>query len=150
MNNQTSWAKSAANLCLEFGEEDGIDPRYLTNKSARKTPPYKLLQLCKECSRTVALVLSGEVSQPLLRELQVLSVKPDKHEQTLCVTLAHLSDDKAISADDVVVALQPVQGLLRCALAQALNRKHVPGLRFHYAGKVSEAYQGGGECLSKR
>ena len=88
MKNQTNWAVSAASLCVEFGEEDGIDPRYLVKESRSKTS-HKTLQLCKEASRIVTLVLVGETQHPLLRDLYVLSVVPEQEGQSLCVTVAH-------------------------------------------------------------
>jgi ribosome-binding factor A len=140
MKNQTSWASTAADLCVEFGEEDGIDPRYLVKNSRPKTS-HKTLQLCKEVSRIVTLVLAGETQHPLLRDLHVLSVIPEQEGQSLCVTVAHYASDVQVSDDEILSALKQVQGLLRCALAQALNRKHTPVLRFRYAGVVGK---GGG------
>ncbi|ESS67240.1 hypothetical protein MGMO_169c00020 [Methyloglobulus morosus KoM1] len=140
MKNQTRWASSAASLCVEFGEEDGIDPRYFVKESRPKTP-HKTLQLCKEASRIVTLVLAGETKHPLLRDLHVLSVVPEQEGQSLCVTVAHNGNDLQVSGDEILAALKRVQGLLRCALAQAVNRKHTPVLRFRYAGVVGK---GGG------
>lgn len=140
MKNQTSWASTAASLCVEFGEEDGIDPRYLVKEPRSKTS-HKTLQLCKEASRIVTLVLAGETQHPLLRDLYVLSVLPEQEGQSLYVTVAHSGDDLQVSSDEILAALKQVQGLLRCALAQAVNRKHTPVLRFRYAGVVGK---GGG------
>ena len=140
MKNQTSWAANAATLCVEFGEEDGIDPRYLVKEPRSKTS-HKTLQLCKEASRIVILVLAGETQNPLLRDLHVLSVVPEQEGQSLCVNVAHYGNDLQVSGDEIRAALKRVQGLLRCALAQAMNRKHTPVLRFRYAGVVGK---GGG------
>ncbi|MBK8815623.1 MAG: hypothetical protein IPN42_09040 [Methylococcaceae bacterium] len=140
MKNQTSWAATATSLCVEFGEEDGIDPRYLVKESRPKTS-HKTLQLCKEASRIVMLVLAGEIQHPLLRDLHVLSVVSEHEGQSLYVTVAHNGDDLQVSGDEILAALKQVQGLLRCALAQAVNRKHIPVLRFRYAGVVGK---GGG------
>jgi ribosome-binding factor A len=139
MKNQTSWVANAADLCVEFGEEDGIDPRYLVKEPHSKTS-HKTLQLCKEASRIVTLVLAGETQHRLLRDLHVLSVVPEQEGQSLYVTVAH-RDDLQVSSDEILAALKQVQGLLRCALAQAVNRKHIPVLRFRYAGVVGK---GGG------
>ena len=140
MKNQTSWATTAASLCVEFGEEDGIDPRYLVKEQRSKTS-HKTLQLCKEARRIVTLVLAGETQHPLLRDLHVLSVVPEQEGQSLCVNVAHYGNDLQVSGDEIRAALKRVQGLLRCALAQAMNRKHTPVLRFRYAGVVGK---GGG------
>ncbi len=45
MNNQLRWTKNAARLCADIGAEDGIDPRHLAAKQARKKTPRKNLQL---------------------------------------------------------------------------------------------------------
>ncbi len=140
MKNQTNWAVSAASLCVEFGEEDGIDPRYLVKEPRSKTS-HKTLQLCKEANRIVTLVLVGETQHPLLRDLHVLSVVPEQEGQSLYVTVAHSGDDLQVSGDEILATLKRVQGLLRCALAQAVNRKHTPVLRFRYADVVGK---GGG------
>lgn len=135
MNNQHRWEKNAACCCAEFGAEDGIDPRYIT-KQARKKSSRKELQLCKEATRIVSLVLTGETGQPLLRELLVLSVQPEHDGQSLSVTVGHYAAD--ISATEVLDALKNVQGLLRTALAHALHRKHTPALSFHYVGVLGK------------
>jgi ribosome-binding factor A len=140
MKNQTSWAATAASLCVEFGEEDGIDPRYLVKESRSKTS-HKTLQLCKEASRIVTLVLAGETQHPLLRDLHVISVVPEQEGQSLCVTVAHYGNDLQVSGDEILAALKRAQGLLRCALAQAVNRKHTPVLSFRYIDVIGK---GGG------
>ena len=140
MKNQTSWVASAADLCVEFGEEDGIDPRYFVKESRSKVS-HKTLQLCKEASRIVTLVLAGETQHPLLRDLHVLSVVPEQEGQSLYVTVAHYGNDLQVSVDEILAALKQMQGLLRCALAQAVNRKNSPTLRFRYAIVVGK---GGG------
>jgi ribosome-binding factor A len=137
MNNQLRWNKNAAQLCAEFGAEDGIAPRYLVTKQARKKSSRKELQLCKEATRIVSLVLTGETGQPLLRDLQVLSVQAE-HESQLCVTVGHYATDIQVSDTEVLKELNRVQGLLRTALAHALHRKHTPALSFHYVGVLGK------------
>jgi ribosome-binding factor A len=137
MNNQLRWHKNAAQLCAEFGAEDGIDPRYLVTKQARKKSSRKELQLCKEATRIISLVLTGETRQPLLRDLQVLSVQAE-HEGQLCVTVGHYATDIQLADTEVLKELNRVQGLLRTALAHALHRKHTPALHFHYVGVLGK------------
>lgn len=143
MNNQSNWAQSAANLCLEFGEEDGIDPRILARKNERKIVRHKDQQLCKEAGRIVSLVLAEAVNHPLLCDLHVLSVASEQDGQRLCVTVAHSGVVVEVTETEVVAELKQIQGLLRCALAQAITRKQVPILTFRYAGVVSPVRQGG-------
>lgn len=138
MSKNSNWAKSAASLCLEFGEEDGIDPRYLTKKSAPKKTGLKTLQLSKEIQRTVTLVLAGEIHDRLLRDLQVVSVEPEQDRQLFVVTVCHTEADDSCSKQEVLAALKRSQGLLRYTLAQAINRKKTPMLRFNYIGVIGK------------
>lgn len=138
MSKNPSWAKSAAKLCLEFGEEDGVDPRYIINKSAFKKTGLKTFQLGKEIQRIVTLVLAGEVHDRLLRDLQVASVAPEQGGQLFVVTVCHTEPDYSFSEQDVLAALKRSQGLLRCTLAQAINRKKTPMLRFNYIGVIGK------------
>lgn len=132
MNNQLRWTKNVTSLCAELSEEDGLDPRYTIAKTARKKTTRHNLQLCKQASRLISLVLIGETGQPLLRDLQVLSVQPEGDGQQLCVSVGLYEDDTKVSEAQVLEALKSVQGLLRSALAHALHRKHTPALSFHY------------------
>lgn len=138
MNNQLRWTKNAAHLCVDIGAEDGIDPRYLAAKYARKKMPRKNLQLCKEAARIVSLVLTGKAQQALLRDLLVLSVEPEGEGQCLCVTVGQYALDTDVSETEVLAALEAVKGLLRSAFAHALHRKHTPILRFRYAGVLGK------------
>lgn len=143
MNKSTHWVQSAAQLCLELGEEDGVDPRYLKNKMARKTQPNKAWQLCKEASRIFNLMLGGEINRPLLRDFQVLSVVPEPYGTALRVTVAHDGFCHEFTDAEIIAELNRVRGVLRCALAQAVNRRHTPRLTFVYAGAI-QTKQGGG------
>jgi ribosome-binding factor A len=138
MNNPLRWTKNVGNLCAEFGEEDGIEPRYLTAKQASKKVSRKNLQLCKEAARIIALVLTGEAKLPLLRDLQVLSVEPEADGQQLCVSVGLYANDVQVSEAQVLESLHQVQGLLRSALAHALHRKHTPTLNFRYVAVIGK------------
>jgi len=138
MNKQHRWTNHAAQLCAEFSAEDGVDPRYVKRKQARKKTPRKNLQLCKEAARIIALVLTGETQQPLLRDLLVLSVEPENDGACVCVTVGQYATDSLADETEVLAALSSVQGLLRSALAHALHRKHTPTLSFRYVGVISQ------------
>jgi ribosome-binding factor A len=138
MNNQLRWQKNAACCCAEFGVEDGIDPRYIITKHARKKSSRKELQLCKEAARIISLVLMGETGQPLLRDLLVLSIQSEHDGSSICVSVGHYSADNQVAETEVLEALKRVQGLLRTVLAHALHRKHTPTLSFHYVGVLGK------------
>jgi ribosome-binding factor A len=141
MNNQPNGVNFAASLCLKFGEEDGIDPKYLARKAGRKTARHKDLQLGKEASRIVALVLADAVNHPFLSDLQVLSVLPEHNGQRLCVTVGHYGAMPDVTEVEMVEELKRIQGVLRCALAQAINRKRMPMLSFRYVGLIEQIGQ---------
>lgn len=141
MNNQSKGI--AASLCLEIGEDDGIDPKYLARENGRKTARHKDLQLCKEARRIIALMLADAVNHPLLFALQVVSVQPELNGQRLCVSVGHFGDKPDVTEAEVIAALKPLQGVLRCALAQAINRKRTPMLAFRYVGLIGKSEQGG-------
>lgn len=124
---QPRWTKMATTLCAGFDAEDGVDPRYLSNKSARKKSSAKDMQLGKEAQRVLSLVLAGETQNPLLRDLVVLSVLPEGHGQRLEVTVGHYD---AVDEALVLTALNHAHGRLRTLLAQSLHRKRVPLLSF--------------------
>lgn len=138
MKKSYRWTTNAAQLCAEIGAEDGVDPRYIKTKQARKNASCKNLQLCKEASRIVSLVLAGETGQPLLRDLQVLSVQAEHDGQQLCVALGHYAADIQVSPAQLQNALASAQSQVRWALAQALHRKHVPAIRFRYIGLLNQ------------
>jgi len=147
MNQQLRCMKTAAALCAELGEEDGIAPRFLISKDAGKKSSRKALQLCKEAMRIVSLVLNGETRQPLLADLQVVSVRPEPDGLSLRVCVGHFASDFQVTEFEVLAALKPIQGLLRCALARALHRKHAPILSFQYLGVLGK---GDSECQFKK
>lgn len=133
-NNQNRWSKEAASLCAEISYEDGIDPRYLHRGSSRNKTSAKNLQLSKEAERIISLVFAGEVHNPLLQDLVVLSVQPEGKGQQLRVSIGHYNNAIISDSEQVIAALKGIQGLLRSALAQSIHRKHVPLLHFQYLG----------------
>lgn len=136
-NSQHRWAKTAASLCAEISDEDGVEPRFLMAKKPRKKSSAKELQLGKEAARILSLVLAGETDNPLLRDLVVLSAWPEGNGQHLCVTVGHYATAPFEEAQ-VLEALSRAQGLLRTVLAQSINRKRVPVLSFRYMGVLSK------------
>ena len=133
-----------ARLCYTLGEDDGVDPRVLAkNRAGSKNNGHKIRQLCKEAGRVISLVLMDQLDKPLLCDLQVVSVEPEHNGQNLCVTVAHVVTNLDATETEVVAGLKLMQGLLRCALAQLVNRKRTPSLSFRYAGFIGEKEQGG-------
>lgn len=143
MSKSTYWTQSVAQLCLEVGEEDGVNPRVLKKKTACKPKSHKDLQLCKEARRVFSLVLSDAINRTLLHGLQVLSVTPELDGQVLRITVGYDGVNLEVTDSEVIAELKQMQGVFRCALAQAVNRRHTPRLTFVYAG-LMQIKQGGG------
>lgn len=143
MNKFSKRDNAASGLCTALGEDDGVDPRLLARKRAgSKKTCHKIRQLCKEAGRVISLVLMDQADKPLLCDLQVMSVEPEHDGQNLCITVAHVVTDLDATETEVVAELKSLQGLLRCALAQAVNRKRTPGLSFRYAGFIKNCRVG--------
>lgn len=144
MNNPSKQDKAKARLCYALGEDDGVDPRYLAKKNAgSKKINHKSRQLCKEAGRVVSLWLMNQVDRPLLCGLQVVSVMPEHDGQNLCITVGHGVAGIDTTETEIVAELKRMQSPLRFALAQAVNRKRVPGLSFRYAGFSGKDIPGG-------
>ena len=136
MKINNKWLAEVARLCAEPGPEDGIDPRYLSSVQGRKVDHRKSSRLCNEVVKVLSLVLAGEMSNPVLQALLVVDVTTEGNGQYLRVSLGCLEQGVEIDGIQVLAALIQVQGYLRSVIAQHINRKHVPALRFHYVGLI--------------
>jgi hypothetical protein len=84
------------------------------------------------------LVLAGESRQPLLTDLQVVSVQPEQNGLSLCVSLGLFSGASQVTEIEVLAVLKPIKGQIRSALAQTLHRKRTPMLTFRYVGVIGK------------
>ncbi len=132
MKQQKQWLNEALNLCDEIDPEDGIDPRILARKYEKEneTRHHKSMQLCKEAKRFLSLVLTGELADPLLQQLQVIDVATDEEGQFLIVTLNTTNPDLVLDEAETMSRLQQIQGYFRSVIAQSVKRKRVPTLKF--------------------
>ncbi|NOX92158.1 MAG: ribosome-binding factor A [Gammaproteobacteria bacterium] len=130
------WLDEVACLCAEPGPEDGIDPRYLSSAQGQKVDHQKSSRLCNEVVKVLSLVLTGEMSDPLLQAMLVIDVAVEGNGQFLRVSLGHQEPGMEIDEMQVLAALTQAQGYLRSVIAQRINRKRVPALRFHYVGLI--------------
>lgn len=125
----------AFNLCAVYGPGDGIDPRYQSNETSNNRGIKRSLRLCNEVSKVLSLVLAGEMCNPLLQSLQVINVVSVSDGQFLDVTVAHYEAiDTLVDDQHVVAELKLIQGYMRSAITQRINRKRVPNLKFRYVG----------------
>jgi hypothetical protein len=117
-------------LCSEAGPEDGLDPRYDRPASASFKHSRKALQLCRQVQRALGYGLA-EVGDPVLAELEVMSVEPAPNSRRLLVRLRlPRGRGGADGSDDVTAHLERAAGKIRCAVAAAIHRKKTPELAY--------------------
>lgn len=90
----------------------------------------KALQLCSQVAETLALLLSGECNDDLMRDLLVESVVPFPTSARLLVTLVPAVSASQVPLADYLEHLERYKGLLRSEVAFAINRRKVPDLVF--------------------
>ena len=91
----------------------------------------KAIQLCRQVSDTLGLVLAGEFDDELLHNLQVVSVDPAPNASQLAVTVLADVPGRDVEPQQVLERLEQVAGRLRCEVAAAITRKRAPRLVFH-------------------
>jgi ribosome-binding factor A len=117
-------------LCGEISPEDGMDPREFARKGRPRKGDRKLRQLCSQVSETLALVLSGECGDDVLRNLHVVAVDPAPDASQLVVTVTSAIPEESLDQNDTMERLMQAMGKLRCAVAGAVTRKRAPKLVF--------------------
>jgi len=138
MQSTKQWLEQANQVCGEIGPDDGIDPRYLHEGHGRKSVSYKTMQLCKEAGKVLSMIFNGELGEPILNELQVIRTDSEGEGQFIRVTLGHIDPELVLDEGEVMSALSRVKGYLRTAIAQQINRKRMPALKFKYAGLIEQ------------
>ena len=118
--------KELLSSCAALGPEDGSDPRDFFKKEAGKVSNRKALQLCGQIAKTLRLVL-WECGDDVLRELAVEAVQPAPTSVRLLVSLSTPDGlDQALARQRI----EKAAGLLRSAVATAINRRKTPELIF--------------------
>jgi ribosome-binding factor A len=126
----------------ESGTPD--DRRSPLRHARRGRAEHKINQLCRQAYRALASAFAGEVGDPLLQDLAVVSVTPAPDATRLLVELSPFwssADRPPPPLHDVLERLDRVRGLLRHAVATAIVRKRAPELVFRYTPTPS----GGGD-----
>lgn len=88
-----------------------------------------MLQLCKEAARSLEATLACDCRDPILNDVEIMSVTPGGANQ-LSVAVAYAGDDAGVDPDEVLARIAGVAGFLRSEVARAVNRRRVPELRF--------------------
>jgi len=95
----------------------------------------KTLQLCKQVERTVGQVLSGELNNDILRELNVLAVEPIAGTAHLMVIVEPLDPESSPPVVEILTRLQQAKVALRNAVAAAISRRKAPDLLFQVSSR---------------
>jgi ribosome-binding factor A len=119
-----------SSLCGEVRPEDGMDPREFARKPRPQKGDRKVLQLCSQVAETLSLVLSGECSDELLQNLQVVAVAPAPNASQLLVTVRLADEVETVDSAEISERLASIAGKLRCEVASAITRKQAPKLVF--------------------
>jgi ribosome-binding factor A len=120
--------------CGEIQADDAVDPRkfFAPGPNERKQG-RKALQLCRQIEATLAYVLGGE---PLLADLQVVSVVPAPNSSRLLVTVWAEGGGSATTREAILERLIQHAGRLRSEIAAAITRRRAPTLTFNVVGEV--------------
>jgi ribosome-binding factor A len=78
----------------------------------------------------LSLVLSGECSDEVLQNLEIVAVDPAPNASQLLVTVRSTEAAEAIDPAEVSTRLASIAGRLRCEVASAITRKRAPKLVF--------------------
>jgi ribosome-binding factor A len=117
-------------MCGEVRPEDGMDPRDFAKKPRSPKGDRKIRQLCSQVAETLSLVLSGECSDEVLQNLEVVAVDPAPNASQLLVTVRSTEAAEKVDPADVSTRLVSIAGRLRCEVASAITRKRAPKLAF--------------------
>jgi ribosome-binding factor A len=121
--------------CAEAGPGDGLDPRYDRPDEPRKVANRKALQLCRQVADTLALVLTGDSADGMLRDLVVEAVAPAPNSSRLLVTVSPSVGAAGADLDAIRRCLERARGRLRGEIAVAIHRRRVPDLTFRVVNR---------------
>jgi len=138
MNQSKNWLKKANQLCGEIGPEDGVDPRIIARAMDRKPNSRKSQQLGKEARQTISMIFAGELTDPVFQDIEVIDTMVSDDRQFLVVSLTQVDTGDELDEKIVLEKCQAVQGFLRSAIANAVNRKRVPSLKFEWVPVMKE------------
>lgn len=132
MKSKKNWNRHGDDLAADLHDDDGIDPRKDRSRNGHRSEGFdrKMLQLCKEAARALEMTLACDCRDPILNDVEIVSVTPGMSANQLSVAVAYAGDDAGVDADEVLARLSGVAGFLRSEVARAVNRRRVPELRF--------------------
>ncbi|WP_367154830.1 hypothetical protein [Methylomonas sp. HYX-M1] len=124
MNSSSRIGKNPAQLCAEWRADDGQDPRYEKRGRKLHSDCRQAHRFCKEVERLLPLILAGEATNPILRELNIISVLSEDEGRRLRVIVAcNLEPNRQHVLRQ---AFKHGQAWLRTELARHFRRKRMP------------------------
>ena len=120
-------------LCAELRPDDGVPPKVLAKRrrsiGSVKAGRHRLEQLCKQVRIALSEAIVCDCGDPVIQNLELLSVKPVTGSSVLEVILRSPEADLE-ALEEAERQLKGASGLLRAVVASAIHRKRVPQLRF--------------------
>jgi hypothetical protein len=118
-------------LCESPRPDDGVSPNVQARqreRQGRRKPSHHQEQLCKQATRAIDASILCDCGDPIFECLGPCRVTPKGRGNELLVTFEVEAIDPE-TIEHVQARLEAVKGLLRSAVAEAIHRKRVPGLR---------------------
>lgn len=144
MNRPRSKKSRLGDVCAELHADDCVDPRRAIARESRNVAQIdrKTLQLCKQVERAVQFALASECDDPLLSELDVVSVTPCQNSGTLDVRLRVIVGGNTYKREEIEAALAVARGRIRSIVAGEVTRRKAPELRFIVIDRQCENEEG--------
>ncbi len=132
MKSHKRFAEELRALCDDWHSDDGIEARetFRREKIPLKNDERRVRQLCKQVYRAVSAALGGICNDPVLQDLEIMSVEPAPDASNLLVAVRQAGDIDSVSEAEIRMKLNDARGFLRLEIANAITRKKVPELTF--------------------
>ncbi len=96
-----------------------------SGRDKNKHGARKLFQLCRQVERALSCAIPA-CSDPLVQQLDVVSVSPAPDGSRLSVLLVHQDDPSIEELAEIHQQLEAAAGWLRSEVGQAISRRRVP------------------------
>ncbi len=119
-------------FCDQWHSDDGIEARerFRRQKVSIKRNEKRVRQLGKQVRRAIETALTGACSDPVLQNLEVISISPAPDASNLQVVVRQSTGKEQIAENAIQEKLNEIKGFLRSEVGEAITRKRVPELSF--------------------
>lgn len=130
INRKEQIRRQIAELCGDYGFDDGVDPRVLARKEdSRRAYLRKDRQLCSQVLEVLCIVV-GNIPDAWAQGLQIGKVEPAPDASRLRVIVTFDDERPIAEALSCLVQLDRRGNQLRSEVAREINRKRAPSLFF--------------------